>query len=114
MPSTSTALSIFAIARRTAAALTLLAGAAGAQLTPEWISTLPVGTDLSAGLGAYVIDDAGITYVTGAKGGPIGYLDIVTAAFAPDGTLYITVVGPKKADENAPKEGKLLKIAPGL
>lgn len=45
----------------------------------------------------------------------IASLDKPTAlAFAPDGTLYITVVGPKKADENAPKEGKLLKIAPGL
>ena len=87
MPSTSTALSISAIVRRAAATLAVLAGAAGAQLTPEWISTLPVGTDLSAGLNAYVIDDAGITYVTGSKGGPIGYLDIVTAAFAPDGTL---------------------------
>ena len=45
----------------------------------------------------------------------IASLDKPTAlAFAPDGTLYITVVGPKKADENAPKQGKLLKIAPGL
>jgi DNA-binding beta-propeller fold protein YncE len=45
----------------------------------------------------------------------IASLDKPTAmAFAPDGTLYITVVGPKKADENAPTEGKLLKIAPGL
>jgi DNA-binding beta-propeller fold protein YncE len=45
----------------------------------------------------------------------IAPLDKPTAmAFAPDGTLYITVVGPKKEDENAPKEGKLLKIAPGL
>jgi DNA-binding beta-propeller fold protein YncE len=45
----------------------------------------------------------------------VASLDKPTAlAFAPDGTLYITVVGPKKADENAPKEGKLVKIAPGL
>lgn len=45
----------------------------------------------------------------------IAGLDKPTAmAFAPDGTLYITVIGPKKADENASKEGKLLKIAPGL
>ena len=42
-------------------------------------------------------------------------LDKPTAlAFAADGTLYITVVGPKGAEENAPKDGKLLKIAPGL
>lgn len=45
----------------------------------------------------------------------IAGLDKPTAmAFAPDGTLYVTVVGPKKEDENAPKEGQLLKFAPGL
>jgi DNA-binding beta-propeller fold protein YncE len=45
----------------------------------------------------------------------IAGLDKPTAmAFAPDGTLYLTIVGPKKDDENAPKEGKLVKIAPGL
>ena len=32
-------------------------------------------------------------------------------AFAPDGTLYITVVGPKGESENAPTQGKLLKIS---
>jgi hypothetical protein len=52
---------------------------------------------------------------TALKSVKIAPLDKPTAmAFAPDGTLYITVIGPKKADENAPKEGKLLKIAPGL
>jgi len=45
----------------------------------------------------------------------IASLDKPTAmAFAPDGTLYVTVVGPKKEDENAPKEGQLLKFASGL
>ncbi|MDX1944174.1 MAG: hypothetical protein SFU86_02105 [Pirellulaceae bacterium] len=45
----------------------------------------------------------------------VASLDKPTAlAFAPDGTLYITVVGPKKDDENAPKQGKLLKIPAGL
>jgi glucose/arabinose dehydrogenase len=52
---------------------------------------------------------------TSVKAVKIAGLDKPTAmAFAPDGTLYITVVGPKKADENAPKEGSLVKIAPGL
>ncbi|MEX2176883.1 MAG: hypothetical protein WD872_21125 [Pirellulaceae bacterium] len=45
----------------------------------------------------------------------IASLDKPTAmAFAPDGTLYLTAIGPKKEGENASKEGKLLKIAPGL
>ncbi|HZN34826.1 MAG TPA: hypothetical protein VFB80_13450 [Pirellulaceae bacterium] len=52
---------------------------------------------------------------TGVKATKIVGLDKPTAlAFAPDGTLYITVIGPKGAEENAPKDGKLLKIAPGL
>jgi DNA-binding beta-propeller fold protein YncE len=51
----------------------------------------------------------------GVKAVKITNLDKPTAmSFAEDGTLYITVVGPKKEDDNAPKEGKLLKIAPGL
>jgi DNA-binding beta-propeller fold protein YncE len=51
----------------------------------------------------------------GVKATKIASLDKPTAqAFAPDGTLYITVIGPKKADENAPKQGKLVKIAAGL
>jgi DNA-binding beta-propeller fold protein YncE len=51
----------------------------------------------------------------GVKTVKIASLERPTAmAFAPDGTLYITVIGPKKDDENAPKEGKLLKIASGL
>ena len=52
---------------------------------------------------------------TGVKTTKIASLDKPTAlTFAPDGTLYVTVVGPKKEDENAPKQGKLLKFAPGL
>lgn len=47
----------------------------------------------------------------GVKATKIASLDKPTAlAFAPDGTLYVTVVGPKGENENAPKNGKLLKI----
>jgi DNA-binding beta-propeller fold protein YncE len=48
---------------------------------------------------------------TGVKATKIASLDKPTAlAFAPDGTLYITVIGPKGENENASKQGKLLKI----
>ena len=52
---------------------------------------------------------------TGVKATKLASLDKPTAlAFAPDGTLYITVIGPKAEGENASKQGKLLKVAPGL
>jgi hypothetical protein len=51
----------------------------------------------------------------GVKAVKIASLDKPTAlTFAPDGTLYITVIGPKAEGDNASKQGKLLKIAPGL
>jgi DNA-binding beta-propeller fold protein YncE len=57
-------------------------------------------------------DQANASAVKAVK---IASLDKPTAlAFAPDGTLYVTVIGPKAQDENAPKDGKLLKFAPGL
>jgi hypothetical protein len=65
--------------------------------------------------GLFRLDSDPKNAATALKTVKIAGLDKPTAmAFAPDGTLYITVVGPKKADENAPKDGKLLKIAPGL
>jgi DNA-binding beta-propeller fold protein YncE len=64
-------------------------------------------------------DEGGLYRIDAGQGGvkvsKITSLDKPTAlAFAPDGTLYITVIGPKGESENAPKQGKLLKIAPGL
>jgi DNA-binding beta-propeller fold protein YncE len=65
--------------------------------------------------GLYRLDsekDGGTQSIKATK---IASLDKPTAlAFAPDGTLYITVIGPKKEGENASKEGALVKIAPGL
>jgi len=52
---------------------------------------------------------------TGVKTTKVASLDKPTACtFAADGTLYITVIGPKGENENASKQGKLLKVAPGL
>jgi hypothetical protein len=58
--------------------------------------------------GLYRVDAQG----TSVKTTKIASLDKPTAlAFAPDGTLYITVIGPKAEGENASKQGKLLKVS---
>jgi hypothetical protein len=65
--------------------------------------------------GLFRLDADNKTDAQGVKAVKIAGLDKPTAlAFAPDGTLYITLVGPKGQDENAPTAGKLVKIAPGL
>lgn len=65
--------------------------------------------------GLFRLDADNKSDAQGVKAVKIASLDKPTAlAFAPDGTLYVTVVGPKGQDENAPKEGKLVKVAPGL
>ena len=71
---------------------------------------------MSAGDGGlYRLDKSNVDGKQGIKATKILALDKPTAlAFGKEGELYITVVGPKKESENAPKEGSLLKIAPGL
>ncbi len=65
--------------------------------------------------GLYRLDKSNAGGKQAAKATKILALEKPTAmAFGKDGELYITVVGPKKDSENAPKEGSLLKIAPGL
>ncbi len=92
-----------ALLRRSALALGLVAGSALAQLTPEWISTIPVGTSLSSGLGGYVIDGAGVTYVTGTAGAGPFAIDVVTTAIGPDGTQLwqATFNGPQNGFDQA-------------
>jgi hypothetical protein len=66
----------------------LLSGAAGAsaELQPEWIARLPMGTAIGAGLYGIAIDPDGTSYVTGIAGASWN-TDVLTAAFAPDGSL---------------------------
>lgn len=72
--------------RNGALALALLAGTARADLTPDWVANLPVGSSLSAGISGMVVDAAGVSYVTGT-GGSSSNTDVVTAAFGPNGSL---------------------------
>lgn len=90
---------------RSTAALPLLAAAPRSQqadLTPEWISQLPVGSALSAGMQDMVVDASGVSYVTGITG-PSYNTDIITAAFAADGSLLWSQVfnGPQDWHDQA-------------
>jgi hypothetical protein len=69
-----------------ATAVLAASSSASAQLTPGWMERVPLGTSLRAGMSGLVVDDAGVTYVTGT-GGPSSNTDIVTAAIGADGAL---------------------------
>jgi len=85
-----------------ALALGLFSAPAPADMTHEWITRLPVGAALSAGIQGMVVDAAGVTYVTGNTG-PSGNTDVLTAAIAPDGTLLWSRVfnGPEDWHDQA-------------
>jgi hypothetical protein len=85
-------------------------GAAPANLTPEWLSRLPVGASLSAGLAGIVVDEAGNSYVSGTSG-LSSNTDITTAAYGPDGSLLWshTFDGPGKWHD----QSRGLALAPG-
>jgi hypothetical protein len=68
------------------AALPTLATIGHAELTTEWVTRLPVGSSLSAGISAFTVDPAVVSYVTGISGSSSN-TDITTAAIAPDGSL---------------------------
>ena len=60
-----------------------------AQLTPEWISRVPVGTSLSSGTAGIHVDPDGVSYITGTSGSSSN-TDITTVSFAPDGSTRWT------------------------
>lgn len=90
--------------------VTVAVVASPAELTPEWLSRLPVGSSLSAGMTGMVVDAAGVSYVTGISG-PSSNTDITTAAYAPDGTLLWSRVwdGP----ENWHDQSRGITLGPG-
>src|SRR6476661_490203 len=76
------------IALVTVVGLTGLSGTSNAQLTPEWISRVPVGTSLSSGTAGIYVDPDGVSYITGTSGA--SNTDITTVSFAPDGSTRWT------------------------
>ena len=72
-------------------ALVMVVGVTGlsvtgeAQLAPEWISRVPVGSALTAGIVGMYIDPDGVSYITGISG-PSPNTDITTVSLAPDGS----------------------------
>ena len=73
------------IALVTVVGLTSLSVTGKAQLTPEWISRVPVGNSLSAGIAGIHVDPDGVSYITGTSGASPN-TDITTVSFAPDGS----------------------------
>ena len=51
-----------------ALAWSCLAATSPAQLSPEWVSRVPVGTSLSAGTAGIYVDPDGVSYITGTSG----------------------------------------------
>jgi hypothetical protein len=70
-------------------ALILLPVVGHSELAPQWISRVPVGTSLSAGIAGTYVDPDGVSYITGTSG-PSPNTDITTVSFAPDGSTRWT------------------------
>ena len=68
------------------AGLLLVPFVAQAQLTPQWTSSVPLGTAFAAGLGGLEVDPDGVSYMTGI-GGPSPNTDILTTSFNPGGSV---------------------------
>ncbi|MEO7168333.1 MAG: hypothetical protein ABI016_15035 [Chthoniobacterales bacterium] len=67
-------------------ALLVLPAASYSQLAPEWITRVPVGNSLTAGIQGFHVDADGTSYMTGISG-PSPNTDITTVSLAPDGTI---------------------------
>ena len=72
-----------------ALAWSCLAATSSAQLSPEWVSRVPVGTSLSSGTAGIYVDPDGVSYITGTSGASSN-TDITTVSFAPDGSTRWT------------------------
>ncbi len=69
-----------------AAVVVLVLGSSAGATAQDWTVRQPAGTALPDGMGGMVVDQAGVTYITGTSGASSN-TDITTAAYAPDGSL---------------------------
>lgn len=63
-----------------------LAGEMRAELSPEWITRVPAGTSLTAGIAGIQVEADGVSYITGISG-PSSNTDITTTSIAADGSI---------------------------
>ena len=64
-------------------ALLLVAGAARAEIAPEWTRSVSLGAHLASEISGFVVDSAGNSYVTGSAAAVSGSgTDVRTASFA--------------------------------
>src|SRR5689334_21933131 len=71
------------------AAMVALVGQAGemrAELSPEWVTRVPVGTSLTSGIAGIHVEPDGVSYITGISG-PSSNTDITTVSIAADGSI---------------------------
>ncbi|MBA3608143.1 MAG: hypothetical protein H0W43_06485 [Chthoniobacterales bacterium] len=66
-------------------AWTSLAASSPAQLPPEWVNRVPLGTSLAAGIAGIHVDPDGVSYITGISGASSNN-NITTVSFAPAGS----------------------------
>ncbi|MBA2434148.1 MAG: hypothetical protein H0V54_03505 [Chthoniobacterales bacterium] len=65
--------------------LAILPAAVQAQLSPLWVSRVPLGTSASSAPAGIFVDPDGVSYITGTSGAGTS-TDITTVSFAADGT----------------------------
>jgi len=104
---------LFALAM--ALVLSGLPAVSRAELSPDWVSRVPLGASLSAGPAGIHVDPDGVSYVTGTSGASSS-TDIKTVSFAPDGsvrwsqTFNGTTSGADQAGGIARGPGNLLYV----
>ena len=84
---------------------------AQAELSPEWITRVSLGTGFASGISGIVVDPDGVSYITGTS--TVSNSDITTSSIAPDGSIRWTKVY-NSGGSNADQASGLTKSAGGI